>query len=215
MAVRYQQPTTATTATIAPSCPAPTTTHQPHPTQPDLSLVLPQPARMLSGQVVDHGVLIVMVAMINLHPSIRMSLRTLQPVTFCYQTDAKAVGLLEVLHGGTTSIGAQVRRCTAPPPAPHTHTAAIAIAITTTPLPHHQSCNEWCCGGKPPGEQTCNEWCNVMCNAVCLCNALCNALCLCNALRNAWSIHYTIPHRNPYRHTPHCASGGMSHCPSG
>ena len=40
-----------------------------------------------------------------------------------------------------------------------------------------------------------------MCNAVCLCNALCNALCLCNALRNAWSIHYTIPHRNPYRHT--------------
>ena len=43
--------------------------------------------------------------------------------------------------------------------------------------------------------------CNALCDAVCLCNALCNALCLCNALRNAWSIHYTIPHRNPYRHT--------------
>ena len=63
----------------------------------------------------------------------------------------------------------------------------LTLLLWEQPNVHHQSCNEWCCGGKPPGEQTCNEWCNAMCNAVCLCNALCNALCLCNALRNAWS----------------------------
>jgi hypothetical protein len=33
-----------------------------------------------------------------------------QPITFAYQSDLKAVGLKEVMHGGTSSVGAQIRR---------------------------------------------------------------------------------------------------------
>ena len=71
---------------------------------------------MLSGQMIDHGIVVVSVGIINLHPSLRMSVRTLQPVTFAYQSDVKAVGMVELLHGGVSSLGAQIRRRNEPKP---------------------------------------------------------------------------------------------------
>jgi hypothetical protein len=71
---------------------------------------------MLSGQVVDHGILVVSVGIVNLQPSMRMSLHTLQPITFAFSSDAKKVGMVEILHGGTSSLGAQVARRVNPSP---------------------------------------------------------------------------------------------------
>ena len=71
---------------------------------------------MLSGQMIDHGIVVVSVGIVNLHPSLRMSVRTLQPVTFAYQSDVKAVGMVELLHGGVSSLGAQIRRRNEPKP---------------------------------------------------------------------------------------------------
>ena len=56
--------------------------------------LLAQPERMLSGQVIDHSIVVISVGIINLEPSIRMSVRTVQVRA------AQAVGDLGRLGGG-------------------------------------------------------------------------------------------------------------------
>ena len=53
-----------------------------------------QPDRMLSGQVIDHSIVVISVGIINLEPSIRMSVRTVQVRA------TQAVGDLGRLGGG-------------------------------------------------------------------------------------------------------------------
>ena len=50
-----------------------------------------------------------MVAVLNLKPQVRNTLPALHIITVCADSDCKAVGMAEVLNGGTTSLGAQIR----------------------------------------------------------------------------------------------------------
>ena len=68
------------------------------------------PVHMLTGHYHSHGTIVVMYAIINLSPSIRASIPAIQLATVARESDAKAVGMVELLNGGTTSIGAQVRK---------------------------------------------------------------------------------------------------------
>ena len=56
-----------------------------------------------------HSIEAVMFAIINLEPSVRMSLLSIQVATLLYDYDAKQAGMVEVFNGGTTSVGAQLR----------------------------------------------------------------------------------------------------------
>ena len=64
---------------------------------------------MLSGHIIDHGQYVICLALVNLHPSMRMTFPALMLGTICREKDAKDVGMVEVWHGGTTSVGAQFR----------------------------------------------------------------------------------------------------------
>eukprot|EP00965_Chrysotila_dentata_P197800 6178407-Pleurochrysis_carterae.AAC.2 len=52
----------------------------------------------------------VMYCILNLHPTIRMSIPAIQVATLTRDIDARAAGMVEVINGGTTSVGAQLRR---------------------------------------------------------------------------------------------------------
>ena len=51
-----------------------------------------------------------MYAILNLLPSLRMTIPAIQLATICRDIDAKAVGMNEIINGGTTSVGAQLRK---------------------------------------------------------------------------------------------------------
>ena len=68
------------------------------------------PMNMMMGHYQSHGTLVIMYAIINLNPSIRASVPAIQLATVCRDSDAKAVGMVETLHGGETSLGAQLRK---------------------------------------------------------------------------------------------------------
>ena len=65
---------------------------------------------MLSGQKIDHNIGVVAVAFLNLDPTIRMCVNNLCVVTLFYESDAAKVGMVEIINGGTTSLGAQLRQ---------------------------------------------------------------------------------------------------------
>jgi hypothetical protein len=69
---------------------------------------------MLNGHILDHGQYAICLALINLHPSMRMTFSALTLGTICREKDAKAAGMVEVWHGGTTSVGAQFRTYSLP-----------------------------------------------------------------------------------------------------
>eukprot|EP00965_Chrysotila_dentata_P240871 6203957-Pleurochrysis_carterae.AAC.2 len=69
-----------------------------------------QPVNALHGQAHSHSILAVMYSILNLKPSMRMCMPAIQLATLTRDKDAKAVGMVEVINGGTTSVGAQLRR---------------------------------------------------------------------------------------------------------
>ena len=69
-----------------------------------------QPVNQLSGVAHSHSVMIVMYAIINLHPGSRMSAPAIQVACIVNDHTAKEVSMNEIINGGTTSIGAQLRR---------------------------------------------------------------------------------------------------------
>ena len=56
-----------------------------------------------------HSVMAILFIIINLSPDIRMTLPAVQVATLVNDSDCKAVGMTEIINGGTTSIGAQLR----------------------------------------------------------------------------------------------------------
>ena len=71
---------------------------------------------MLTGHLQPHGILAILFAIINLKPSLRMSLPALQVAALCYDHEAKAAGMVDVFNGGETSPGAQLKRFQHPHP---------------------------------------------------------------------------------------------------
>eukprot|EP00965_Chrysotila_dentata_P025978 861726-Pleurochrysis_carterae.AAC.1 len=68
------------------------------------------PVNALHGQAHSHSILAVMYCILNLRPSMRMCIPAIQLATLTRDVDAKSCGMVEVINGGTTSIGAQLRR---------------------------------------------------------------------------------------------------------
>lgn len=75
-----------------------------------------QPINHLSGQANAHSVLAVLYAIINLHAASRLSTHAIQVASLVNDNDAKLAGMDEVINGGTTSVGAQLRRLQTPTP---------------------------------------------------------------------------------------------------
>ena len=96
--------------------------HLPAVTSPSAySFVCLQPINHLSGQSTVHSTLAVLYAIINLKPSLRMSIPALQIATICRDADAKLVGMNEIINGGSTSVGAQLRKFRVPCPPVKVH----------------------------------------------------------------------------------------------
>lgn len=79
-----------------------------HPTTTRTAVAV-QVGNPLGGQSYLHSVNATLYTYINLHPSIRMTIPAIQVATIAMDVDVKAVGMVEILTGGTTSFGAQVR----------------------------------------------------------------------------------------------------------
>ena len=73
-----------------------------------------QPINHLSGQSNVHSTLAIMYSIINVHPARRMTIPAIQLATVCRDADAKSVGMDEIINGGTTSAGAQLRKFQVP-----------------------------------------------------------------------------------------------------
>ena len=73
-----------------------------------------QPINQLCGQSHVHSVMAILYAIINLSPHVRMTLPAIQVATLANDQDCKMVGMREIINGGTTSIGAQLRRLELP-----------------------------------------------------------------------------------------------------
>jgi hypothetical protein len=65
---------------------------------------------MMSGVSHMHSIEAVMYAIISLQPNVRMRLLSIQVATLLYAHDAKLAGMVETINGGTTSVGAQLRK---------------------------------------------------------------------------------------------------------
>lgn len=118
-----------TRVTCLPACPLPPTHHV-------TRLFSAQTTRSLSGMLHDHSLLGVMYCIINLHASVRMSAPALQIATVVNEHDAKATGMDEVLNGGSTSIGAQLRALG------QQHETTVRLASGTMPrqVSYHAVC---------------------------------------------------------------------------
>ena len=73
-----------------------------------------QPINQLSGQANHHSILAVLYAVVNFHHSTRLSTHAIQVATIVNDHDAKLASMDEVINGGTTSLGAQLRRLDTP-----------------------------------------------------------------------------------------------------
>ena len=69
-----------------------------------------QPINHLSGQANQHSTLAILYSILNLKPSLRMTIPAIQIATLCRDIDSKEVGMDEIINGGTTSVGAQLRK---------------------------------------------------------------------------------------------------------
>ena len=74
------------------------------------------PINQLSGVAQEHGIWAVSISILSLEPSLRMALMAIQPVTLCLEKHVKAVGMVNVVNGGETSLGAQLRGLHTPGP---------------------------------------------------------------------------------------------------
>ena len=63
---------------------------------------------------VDHNTLAILYSIVNLEPRVRSSLKRIMVACLCRDADAKAVGMVEVMNGGSTSLGAQLRELATP-----------------------------------------------------------------------------------------------------
>lgn len=68
-----------------------------------------QPVNPLNGIAHMHSTLAILYAIINLHRSYRMSKVSIQVATLCTEHASKLATMYDVINGGTTSIGAQLR----------------------------------------------------------------------------------------------------------